>query len=198
MSVEDSLAYALFGWELNIKALAEVHLAREREIGAPPRPGEMTLSIPSPDRGVREVLRILSALPAPLDARLSVVLTAQSDDGSGCEFFRLFVAVGPLIEQQIGIDPVNECVTMSAPLCLSVSQLRGAVDAWIAAESLTLPETLSQFAVSHTPCFMLHNRYTRYNAAVYYANGALQNPEQSPVGVYLDSVAPGPHHQSSS
>lgn len=177
---ECALAFTIFGWELNLNEFARLHVPVQPPAGTKPafRFDPIVRNI---GHAEEELWNFLKSLNAPLDNRLSVVFTAQTDDGSAIEDFRAFVAVAPFFAQQASSIVVessnnnNNSIEQRevAPMRIENGQLQAALASWLSS-SIALPDSFRPFVRQSSSGLFVHTYYERYAPEVFYRDGHLQ------------------------
>lgn len=170
------MAFAVFGWELDLRRLAAMHTPVQPPPSSKPSfVGDANDAIGHADLALRQLLR---SLQLPLDARVSIVLTSQTDDSADVRSFRAFVAVEPFFSQAaVRDDEISgDGLWLLPPLCVSTANLTAAFAAWTAANSdVVLPDAVRAVLRAADAAFFLLSHYERYPPEVLYRNGVLAN-----------------------
>lgn len=170
-STEHGAAFAVYGWELNLKTFADMYVPVQPPPGSKPAsfPARNTRSVG--DAGVELKRFFTTTLSEPLDPRLVVVLTAQTDDGQELSDFRLFVCHTPVLTQTGQSNDADGSFEM-APMRIPLTALNAALANWIQ-QPISLPQQLERFVKGgNEPALFIHTFYVRWMPEIVYQNGA--------------------------
>lgn len=168
-STEHGAAFAVYGWELNLHTFADMYVPVQ------PPPGSKPASVPHTrsfgDAGVELKRFFKTTLSEPLDPRLIVLLTAQTDDGHEVSDFRAFVCHNPVLTQSGQMNDASDDYEM-APMRIALPALNAALASWMQ-QPIALPQQLEPFVRGgNEPALFIHTFYVRWTPEIVYQNGA--------------------------